>query len=163
MWCLCWWTRTSSTGSCSTSAVGRTLRTTSAKKLAAIVSASCINSYATKCTASAAMYLPSFLTGSSGQATGDCCHENGSWRTSNEWRPRGSSGERYAVTSIGRCCASAPTMTAFSTGEGTTRVVPSNGDTDALWISWFSANRLGARNVLCHCSFVVPVVDKPID
>ena len=38
-------------------------------KLAAIVYANCMNSYATTCTASAATYLPSFLTGSSGLAT----------------------------------------------------------------------------------------------
>ena len=38
-------------------------------KLAAIVYASCMNSYAATCTASAPMYLPSFLTGSSGPAT----------------------------------------------------------------------------------------------
>ena len=39
------------------------------RNLAAIVYASCMNTYATTCTASAAMYLPSFLTGSSGPAT----------------------------------------------------------------------------------------------
>ena len=28
---------------------------------------------------------------------------------------------------------------------------------------WLSVNRLGAKRVLCHCSFVVPVVDKTVD
>ena len=47
-------------------------------------------------------------------------------------------------------------------GRNYARVVPSNQDMDALWISWLSANRIGTKNVLCHCSFVVPVIDKPI-